>query len=167
MEFKDDCENMISLLVDLSTVSFEVGVFEEDAGIEETATISNLDGTVSKVKTTVGEIMYLTENGTISLPGRELLSNILKDISIYINPLLSDLTDRIMNGSIKSSSEIMIYLEVMLAQINHGVIQNSINNTLAQLNNINTILKSNADNNYIYDISKLSRYIKCKINYSF
>lgn len=167
MEFKDECNKIISLLADLSTVSFEVGIFEEDANIEQIATIKNFDGTESKITSTVGDIMYLTEYGTINIPGKELLTNILKDILLHINPLLSDLTDKILNGSINSSTEILIYLEVMLSQINNEVIQRSINNTLAQLNNINTLIESNQDTNYIYDISKLSRYIKCKINYSF
>lgn len=166
MELIDDCKEAISLIEDLETVSFEIGVFEEDSGKEETASIINLDGTVTNIQLTLGEIMYFTEYGTISVPGKNLLKNIIDLLMEKLNDYLQDITTRILEGNVTSSSELLSYMEIWLTEINYDIIPRAFNNTVATLNNINNIIEKE-DSNYIYDISKLSRYIKCKIHYSF
>ena len=57
------------------------GIFQEDGSKVVEVNVLNLDDTTSTTKMTIADIMYMTEYGTIVLPGRHILDRCLE----YLN----------------------------------------------------------------------------------
>ena len=148
----------IPILLQLNLYSFKV---EIDNG-EEVITIKNIDGTETSHKMSVSDIVYLTENGTLTTPPRPIIKNIENAISEKIEEELPKIIDGIIKDNWEVGRVIAEFIRIN-AEINLIVIPQEINKMLISNNSINNILGTkNKDTTYIYDLKKLQKFIHCK-----
>lgn len=151
----------LDLLESLSNYYIEFGIFTSEGMQTVNIPVSSEDtDTIMQMK--IGDIMYFTEYGTLSLPGTFVLEKSLYQINYLLNESLSDLVDRILEEKIQNESEIDSYFQELCLKI-QTLVQNYIRSMIQNNNKLDNLLNvDNTDNKYIYDLDKLSDYIKCK-----
>lgn len=151
----------LDLLESLSNYYIEFGIFTSEGMQTVNIPVSSEDkDTIMQMK--IGDIMYFTEYGTLSLPGTFVLEKSLYQINYLLNESLSDLVDRILEEKIQNESEIDSYFQELCLKI-QTLVQNYIRSIIQNNNKLDNLLNvDNTDNKYIYDLDKLSDYIKCK-----
>ena len=70
----------------LKTHQFKIGVFEEDEFKIVEVDILNTDNTITKHKMTVKDVMYFTEYGTMTIPGK----HILRKTKLLLKPFIKN-----------------------------------------------------------------------------
>ena len=151
----------LNLLESLSNYYIEFGIFTSEGMQTVNIPVSSEDtDTIMQMK--IGDIMYFTEYGTLSLPGTFVLEKSLYQINYLLNESLSDLVDEILEEKIQNESEIDSYFQGLCLKI-QTLVQNYIRSMIQNNNKLDNLLNvDNTDNKYIYDLDKLSDYIKCK-----
>lgn len=145
----------------LNKYSIEFGIFQEDGQKVVEVDVLNTDETTTKVEMTIGEIMYFTEYGTIMIPGKYILEKSLNYINTYIDVVLDDITTKILVDNISDNEIENIFKEFILKFENY--VKSLFISYIKSNNIINNILGNNQQQKYVYDLRKLSKYIKCKL----
>lgn len=147
----------IPLLLQLNLYSFEIQI--DDA--KDTVKVKNIDGTVTSHEMDVENIIYLIETGTL------LTSPIpfMKNIEEAIDEMLEIEIHIIIKGIVEENwqvGRVLAEFNRINAEINARVIPDAINKTVISINSINNILGTKSDDyTYIYDITKLRKFIHC------
>lgn len=145
----------------LNKYSIEFGIFQEDGQKVVEVDVLNTDETTTKVEMTIGEIMYFTEYGTIMIPGKYILEKSLNYINTYIDVVLDDITTKILIDDISDNEIENIFKKFILKFENY--VKSLFISYIKSNNIINNILGNNQQQKYVYDLRKLSKYIKCKL----
>lgn len=154
--------NDLQLLDSLSHYYFQFGIFTADGQQKVDVNIINTDDTQTKVSMSIGDIMYFTEHGTMTIPGQHILENSL----VYINRLLSEelskLVDKILVGNSSESDIENTFRRLALSIQNH--VRNYMKSIIKRNNTLGSIINKDVDSNkYIYNLNNLSKYIKCTL----
>ena len=109
---------------------------------------------------TVGDVMYLTEAGTVLLPGKHILDRLIFEIDHRINIIINEIIDGVFNDN-WNDNEIdskMRELETHLREYIKNKIRSEMN-----FNGMNALLGIKDDKEYLYNYQQLEQYIKCKV----
>lgn len=144
----------------LKTHQFKIGVFEEDELQIVEVNILNTDNTTTKYKMTVKDVMYFTENGTMTIPGK----HILRKINLQLKPFIIDCENEIIkNYTLRRINDKNLIDEINKQRFKiQSRAQEYFSLYIADHNNINSILNMKDGNKYLYDLNKLKQFIKCK-----
>ena len=157
----NELKEQLSIINILNDYYIEFGILTEDQYKIVEVNILNTDESITKMPMFVGDVMYLTEYGTLTIPARPILELSLK----WVNDELDTIIDEIFTGVLKYNwssvdidtrmqrfaTEVQIYIQSQMERI----IQS--NSTLASLLNVED------ENKYLYDLNKLKYYIKCRV----
>lgn len=145
----------------LSKYHIEFGVLVEDEFKTVEVSVLNTDDTVTKIPMTVGDVMYLTEYGTLTIPARPILDLALNWVNNELDKIIDDVFVGVYQNNWteadidtrmqRFSTEIQIY------------IQNQMQKTIQSNSNLASLINVKDENKYLYDLNKLKYYIKCKI----
>lgn len=119
------------------------------------------DGTVFSVPMKVADVMYFTEYGTITIPGRRVLEKSLAYASGLVNEYLSNIVDKILSGPWTEAQT-----EAMLRECCQkiGSTTKSIVATLGQnVGRLSGLLGQQDENKYLFDANELSKYVSCTL----
>jgi len=155
----EDIVNKVDIVKLLNNYYIVFGILEEDKYREIKIDILNPDESISQALMSVGDVMYLTETGTITLPGKHILQRLLYEIDYKVNQIINEIIDNIFNNN-WSEMQIdskMEELELHLQEYIKSRIRGEING------NISTLLGIKNDKEYLYNYQELERYIKCKV----
>lgn len=156
----EDIVDKFNIITKLNKYYIEFGVLQEDEYITIDVDILNIDDSISKVQMTVKDIVYFTENGTITLPGKHILTKVLYLIDIRINKILNEIVDGVFNEDWTESyidakmDELEAHLQIYIQSIIRNELVSSPTSTLLGIKN---------ENAYYYNYDVLEKYIKCKI----
>ena len=156
----DDILEKVKLISILNNYYIEFGVLQEDEYINIDVNILNIDDTISKVNMTVKDIVYITEYGTVTLPGKHILTKLLYLIDIRINKILNEIVDGVFDDDwtenyIESKlEELETHLQIYIRSIIRSELVTS---------SVNAMLGIKDENTYYYNFDVLERFIKCKI----
>ena len=156
-EFK----NKNDLIKSISNYKFEFGVLTKDEFKSVKVSILNPDESVTEAFMTVGQIMYLTEHGTIMLPARPILSRILPQIEKRIETILEDIIDGVFSFN-WNKSDIDLRLKLFENETNL-FLQNKIREMIASNSYLSNLVDEKSDNTYLLDLNQLKNYIHFKI----
>lgn len=156
----DDILKKVKLISILNNYYIEFGVLQEDEYINIDVNILNIDDTISKVNMTVKDIVYITEYGTVTLPGKHILTKLLYLIDIRINKILNEIVDGVLENDWTEN-----YIEAKLEELETHLqiyIRSIIRSELVT-SSVNATLGIKDENIYYYNYDVLERFIKCKI----
>jgi len=165
-EISNKIQQFTDLVSKMNDIKIEFGIFEEDGSKIEEISVYNLDGTVSKEKMQLSDILYLTEHGTITLPSRPILYNIYRQLGNEIPHVMEEVTDGIFNKD-WGEKDIREKFQMLNWRINYIFIPNAITMVLASDNVISGLLGTEEETKYTYDLKKLKKFIKSKIFFTF
>lgn len=155
--------NNIGLLESLNDYYFQFGIFTAEGLQTVDVNISNTDNTITSIQLKLADVMFFTENGTMTIPGQRILDKSLYYANNLLDEELSNITDRIIMGKINTESELKTRLNALSLKLENQI-QGYVRNIIKKNNRLGAIIhKDQDDNKYIYDLNKLSKYIKCKI----
>ena len=157
-------ENKMKLLKEIDKVYFRFGIFEEDGTREVNYIIYDLDGNkVGNERTTLRDVMYYTEKGTISIPPYRVLERISGLMKETISPYIKEIIDKLMEdgGSIE---DIRKGFEKYTDYVNMHIIPSVIDEIITEQNRMTNLLNDskNASVKAVYDLKSLKSFIKCK-----
>ena len=161
MNSLSNLEKQLNVLDLLSRVSIEFGIFTEDATKSVTVNILNTDDSITETIMDVGDVMYLTEYGTLTIPARPILDNCIYYVSTNFEDELNKIIEGVLNYNwtkddiIKRLDDFAIKTEIFVKGKMEEIVAS--NATLSNLLNVED------ENKYLYDLKKLKNYIKCKI----
>ena len=157
----DEITKQLSIMNILNSYCIEFGVLTEDEYKTVEVNILNTDESITKLPMFVGDVMYLTEHGTLTIPARPILELSLKWVENELDKIIDEIFTNVLNYNWtlvdintrmqRFATEIQIYIQSQAERI----IQS--NSTLSSLLNIKD------ENKYLYDLNKLKYYIKCRI----
>lgn len=156
-----ELETRFAIIEKLNQYSIEFGILTEDKFKKVQVNVLNTDDTETKIDMDLGDVMYLTEHGTLTIPARPILELTLK----WVNNELDKIIDKIIDGVIKFNwtnievervifdfgKQIELYAQSQAEQI---ITSNSV---------LSSLLNMKDENKYLFDLRKLKYYIKCKI----
>lgn len=152
----------IDVLDFISSCSFEYGILNEDGDQVVEVNIYNTDNTITTTKMKVKEVMFFTEYGTITIPGKFILEKVTPIIQQFLDLKLSNLIDRVLEKEI-TISEVRSELQRIALEI-QSRIQQYLTNYIVDTNVLGDIIHPGKDDNrYIYNLLDLKKYIKCKV----
>lgn len=151
----------LDLIEEVNKYQFEIGLFENE-NKEEEAKILNTDGTETKIMLPLKEILYLTENGTLTIPKRPILSRCERWTKDFLEIKVFQIIQQILNGSIESETEIRTYM-VTFQLIIEQEIKNIARSIIRENSYLSNVLKIEDENKYIFDLIKLADNLQCKI----
>ena len=150
----------ISLLEFLSKCSFEFGILDGEGEKAVEVNILNTDNTITTTNMKVRDIMYFTEYGTITIPGKFILEKSFVQINELLDRELSILIDEIFEGGI-TKSHIRSRMEEIALKIK-DIVRNYIVIFIQHNNRLGDIIHSDQDDNrYLYNLIELGKYIRC------
>lgn len=150
----------IELLDFLSKCSIEFGILDGEGNISVQVNILNTDNTITQQEMKVRDIMYFTEYGTITIPGKFILEKSLLPINNILDQEISLLIDEIFKGD-KSEDYIITYMNRVCIKI-QDYVRNYMLTYIQRNNVLGQIIHSDTDENrYLYNLIDLSKYIRC------
>lgn len=152
--------NKIDIVKKLENYYILFGILDEDKYQEINIDILNPDDTVSNAILPVKDVMYLTEAGTVTLPGKHILERLVFEIDYQINKIINEIIDNVFNDN-WNDNEIdskMQQLERHLQDFIRSRIRGEISTS-----GISALLGIKDDKEYLYHIDQLMQYIKCKV----
>lgn len=123
--------------------------------------IFNTDDTISKMDMFVGDILWLTEYGTMTIPARPVLEKIKLWILRKIPYILDDIVDGIMYENWSNMDIQHKFIEFEF-QIN-SEIKNIFDAVLKSNNTLADLLDVDDENRYLVSFDILKNYISCRI----
>lgn len=154
--------NNIKLLDSLSHYYFQFGIFTTEGQQKVDINVLNTDNTTSKISMKIADVMYFTEYGTITIPGQYILDKSLLYINRLLTEQLSKLVDKILTGN-SNQTDIENTLRI-IALNTENYIRNYMRYVVKNNNKLGFIINKDVDSNkYIYDLTKLSKYLKCTL----
>lgn len=145
----------------LNKYEIEFGVLQEDEFIPVKVNVLNPDETTSEVDMTIGDIMYFTEKGTITIPPRPILNDCLLWVNQQINRIIDKIVDGVFNGfwtEDRIDSE-MFAFGLQIQDHARMLLENMIRSST----NLSSLLDQTDEKQFLYDLNKLKNHIKCKI----
>lgn len=155
-------ENLDRITNYFNLVRITFGIFDDVGNQVEEITVLNLDGTTSKAKMKLSEIMYLTEKGTITIPPKPVMRRIMEQINYWLPRVTAEIYEKIRTEN-WDIPEIRDRLVLFNRQINDLYIPNAIASVLSSDNVVSGILNEKEDQNYTFDLKKLKNFIKSRI----
>ena len=153
--------NNLELLDFLNKCSIEFGIFDGNGQKIIDATVYNTDDTKETKPMKVRDIMYLTEYGTITIPGKRVLEKSLLYIKRLLKEEISKLIVEIFEKNINESYIISVYERICLQVRDY--IKNYMIALVGKTNRLSGILGTEDQNRYVLDMFELSKYIECKL----
>ena len=153
--------NEFKLLESLSKYTIEFGIFDAEGNQVVNVDILNTDDSITKIVMKISEVMYFAEYGTITIPGTFMLDKSLYQIDEFLNDELEKIIDDILDEKIKNENEIDNRFNILCLELENRI-KNYIKVIVTNTNRLSNIINETDENKYIYDINKLSNYIKCK-----
>ena len=153
--------NEFELLESLSKYTIEFGIFDAEGNQVANVDILNTDDSITTILMKVSEIMYLTEYGTMTIPGTFVLDKSLYQIDGFLTNELEKIVDDIFDEKIKSENDINNRFDILCLRIEDRV-KNYMQVIITNTNKLSNIINEKDDNKYLYDMNKLSKYIKCR-----
>jgi len=154
--------NKLELLDYLSHCSIEFGIFDNNGNQSVNGIIYNTDDTITQKKLKVRDIMYMTEYGTITIPGKR----ILEKTSLYASRRLKEETENLIREIFEKDLD-KSYIETVLKRLCLEIrdyIRNYMIVSVEKTNRLGSLIGLDEDQNkYIYDMMDLSKYIECKL----
>ena len=152
----------LELVEYIGKFSFEFGILDSQGELKLDVNILNTDLTTTIKKMKVRDIMYFTEYGTLTIPGKR----VLEKSALYINNLLdleiNKLIDEIFQTQI-DEGYIRSQMERIAIKIKDYV-RNYMELLIKKTNKLGVLLHKDTDNNrYLYNLADLSKYIECKL----
>ena len=148
------------LLKFLSKCSIEFGILNGEGEKLIDVDILNTDDTITTTKLKVADIMYFTEYGTVTIPGKHLLEKSLLYIRQLLNRELEILIPSILDGKETETSIRRRFYNICLRIQDY--VRNYMATYISNNNRLGNIINEGKDENkYIFDLSKLSKYIRC------
>ena len=151
----------LDLINEVQKYQFDIGLFENE-NKEEEVKILNTDGTETKIKLPLNEILYFTENGTLTIPKRPILFRCERWAKNFLEAKIPQIIQQIISGDITSESEIKSYMVVFQFLIEQEIKQIA-RNIIKENSYLSDVLQINDDNKYIFDLDKLADYLKCRL----
>ena len=154
--------NELKLLGSLSEYYIEYGVFTSE-GIKTVKINVEGEDQNTSIEMKIGDIMFFTEYGTLTIPGTFVLEKSASYIDNLLNDEISDLVDEILNGEVTNESEIESYFRILCLKL-ENMIQGFMKSLIQNNSRLSEIVKGDKvdDNKYIYNLEELSKYIKCR-----
>ena len=143
----------------LNQYAIEFGIFQEDGNALIDVNILELDDTTTLQKINVADIMYFTEMGTITIPGKHLLEKSIGYINHALEETLDSITDDIF---LNDNRNIVEKLNSLCNRI-ESYVKSLFVNEIKKTNKLGVLLNQKDENKYFYDLKDLSKYIKCKL----
>lgn len=156
-EFKKD----INTFETLKKYHIEFGVLVEDEFKTVEVNVINTDDTITKVPMFVGDVMYLTEYGTLTIPARPILDQALTWINNELDKIIEDVFVGIFRYNWKEE-DIDARMQRFSTEI-QTYIQSQMELMIGSNSNLASLINVEDENRYLYDLNKLKYYIKCKI----
>ena len=156
-EFKKD----INTFETLKKYHIEFGVLVEDEFKTVEVNVINTDDTITKVPMFVGDVMYLTEYGTLTIPARPILDRALTWVNNELDKIIEDVFVGIFRYDWKEE-DIDARMQRFSTEI-QTYIQSQMELMIGSNSNLASLIKVEDENRYLYDLNKLKYYIKCKI----
>lgn len=157
-------EDRIKVLKVLENTRLQFGIFDEDGSQEVKYITYDLDGNeIGEESTTLRDIMYLTEKGTIVLPAYRILERIMGMIQETIEPYIDNIIHKVMAED-GTAQDIKIEMEKYADYVNMHIISSVIDSIIAEQNNITNILEDTEKTSVkaVYSLKTLKKFIKCK-----
>ena len=150
----------LELLDYLSKYSIVLGILDSEGQKQVEVNVVNTDNTTSTTQMTIRDIMYLTELGTITIPGKHILEKTLPPAKRIIKETLEVLVAKIMNDDVDEDyitnqiNELCLKVQDLVRNYMAAFIGN--NNRLGQI-----IHKDVDENKYLYNLNELKKYVRC------
>ena len=154
----------LEVLKVLENTKLQFGIFDEDGSQEVKYITYDLDGNeIGEESTTLRDIMYLTEKGTIVLPAYRILERIMGMIQETIEPYIDNIIHKVMAED-GTAQDIKIEMEKYADYVNMHIISSVIDSIIAEQNNITNILEDTEKTSVkaVYSLKTLKKFIKCK-----
>ena len=150
----------LELLDYLTKWQIEFGVLDAEGQQQVEVNILNTDNSISITQMKVRDVMYFTEYGTITIPGKFILEKSLLYINRILDEELSNMVDSIFKGEATLSSIERMYDEICLKIQDY--VRNNMIIYITKTNQLGQIFNEGRDDNkYLYDLIELRKYIKC------
>ena len=154
--------NDIQLLDSLSHYYFQLGIFTSEGQQIIDVDVLNTDNTITKVSMKIADVMFFTEYGTITIPGQYILDKSLFYINKLLTNELSIIVEKIFLNNLQEGEIENILQKIAIKVENY--IKSYMQNTIKKNNRLGSIINEGSDSNkYIYDLNKLSKYLKCTL----
>lgn len=153
----------LALLDSLSKYELKLGIFTAEGIQTVPVSVEADDGTVSAIRMKIADVMYFTEYGTISIPGRRVLDRCLPRASLLLEDCLSKIVDEIFSGK---ATERSIEASLKACALKIESESRAIFSALAkEINVLGSLLENSDDSNkYIFNPGELSKYIRCSVS---
>lgn len=156
-EIINELSNQILTFQSLGDYLLEFGVFEEDSWKRVRVNILNADSTTTIIDMSIGEIMYFTEYGTLTIPAKPILEIILG----WVNNQLDLIIDTIFDGVFDKNwtkKDIEEELNIFIIRTNTYI--KGLVKTFDDNNFLSNLLGNNKE---LYNLIDLSKYINIKL----
>ena len=151
----------ITALDSLNHYSFEFGISSENGQKKVEVNILNTDNSITSTFMFIADIMYFTEYGTMTIPGKFVLEKMLFKINNYIHHELELIIDNIFDNDLNEND---IYSKLVFLSNNIEIqCKQMMKNFLLESNTLGNLIKQDDENQYLYKLDKLSNYITCKL----
>lgn len=152
------------LLKFLSSCSIEYGILDGDGEQKVNVNILNTDNTVTETKMKVKDVMFFTEYGTITIPGRFILEKLAPEVDQIINHDLDQILDDILYKE-ENRNSIRNKIDRLCLKIQDRIRQR-LETYIKETNTLGSIIHPGKDDNkYIYNLLDLRKYIKCRAKF--
>lgn len=151
----------ITVLDSLNHYSFEFGISSENGQKKVEVNILNTDNSITSTFMSIADIMYFTEYGTMTIPGKFVLEKMLFKINNYIHHELELIINDIFDNDLNEND---LYSKLVFLSNNIEIqCKQMMKNFLLESNTLGNLIKQDDENQYLYKLDKLSNYITCKL----
>lgn len=158
-DFLKSFDEKISLIESLGDYRFEIYVHDKKGKV--VATIRTSADSQTEIEMSVEDIVYLTEYGTITIPGKHLFDHIIYWCSTEINYTLDHIIDNILE---RNWGEGEIWTEMLAFEAKaNGYIQSYLSSYFEKTNLLAGYLGQDVTNGALTDMDVLKNHIRCKV----
>ena len=156
-EIINELSNQILTFQSLGDYLLEFGVFEEDSWKRVRVNILNADSTTTIIDMSIGEIMYFTEYGTLTIPAKPILEIILGWVNTPLDLIIDTIFDGVFNKN-WTKKDIEEELNIFIIRANTYI--KGFVKTFDDNNFLSNLLGNNKE---LYNLIDLSKYINIKL----
>ena len=150
----------LELLNYLSTCSIHYGILDSEGNKVVEVNILNTDNTITTKEMKVADVMYFTEYGTITIPGKYILQKTTTTIKRMIKEKIEEIVRDIFKEE-KTPTYIQNQMNQLCLNI-QDLIRNNMITYVKNSNKLGQIIHKDVDDNkYLYDLFELRNYIRC------
>lgn len=155
----DLLEKQINLIKTLEEYTIEIYV--KNGNFHYSAKFLNTDGSQSSIQIPIEDIVYLTEYGTINIPAKHIIENII----IWCNTRIDFWLNKILDGIFEQGWDNIVIQNQMLSfefEIN-SYIQTYLSSNFKESKILSKLLGIDESKSEIVDVEILKKHICCKI----